>query len=294
MRLARFDDSRIGLVEGERVYDVTPALASMPALRWPAPPGDQLIAELGNLKEAFQRVRTRAEPLPLPQLKLLSPVATPSKIVAAPANYRAHIEVDAADRGVDVANIQAQLLAMDRPVDQLGLFLKSATSLVGPGEGVIIDWPGPQRRCDHEVEVAIVIGRKARHVPRAAALDYVAGYAIGLDITIRGTEDRSFRKSADTFSVVGPWLATPEEMANPLDSDFWITVNGQTRQRSSTKAITVGFAELIELASSVYTLYPGDIIMTGTPEGVGPIAPGDVLQAGCAGIGEMTVHVAKR
>jgi 2,4-didehydro-3-deoxy-L-rhamnonate hydrolase len=291
MRLARFDEDRLGLVEGDAVYDVTAALAGLPALRWPFPPGDQLIANLAGLDDALREARAGATAVPLKDVTLRSPVANPSKIIAAPANYRAHIEIDAADPNVDVTGVRAALLAMDRPVDKLGLFLKSSTSLAGAGDGITIDWPGPERRCDHEVEVAVVIGRTARHVSRADALDYVAGYAIGLDITIRGPEDRSFRKSADSFSVLGPWLATPDEIGDLFDTEFWITVNDEPRQRSSTRAITVDIPELIELASSVYTLYPGDIIMTGTPEGVGPIAPGDVVRAGCDGIGEMLLKV---
>lgn len=291
MRLARYDNDRLGLVEDDRIYDVTDALEALPQLRWPFPHGDQLIAELPRLKDVLARLRTRATARPLADVTLKSPVASPTKIIAAPANYRAHVELDTRDAEVDAGVHRAQLIGLDRPVDTYGLFLKASSSLVGAGEGVTIDWPGAERRCDHEVELAIIIGRTARHVAVEDAFDYVAGYSIGLDITIRGAEDRSFRKSADSFSVLGPWLATPDELIDPNDSEFWLTVNDAPRQRSSTSAITVGLAELIALASSVYTLYPGDIIMTGTPEGVGRINPGDTIRAGCAGIGEMSLAV---
>jgi len=201
------------------------------------------------------------------------------------------VELDTKDSAVDAGVHRAQMLGVDRPVDKFGLFLKASSALVGPAEGITIDWPGVERRCDHEVELAIVIGKIARHVSVERAFDYVAGYSIGLDITIRGAEDRSFRKSADSFAVLGPWLSTPDELADPTDTEFWLNVNEEPRQRSSTRAITVGLAELISLASSVYTLYPGDIIMTGTPEGVGPIKVGDAIHAGCVGIGEMSLQV---
>src|SRR3546814_9970966 len=105
-------------------------------------------------------------------------------------------------------------------------------------------------------------------------MSYIAGYSIGLDMTVRGTEDRSFRKSGDCFAVLGPWLTTADEIADPDDLLLSFSVNGEKRQEASTREMTVGVAELISFASHAYTLYPGDIIMTGTPAGVGPVAPG--------------------
>ena len=115
--------------------------------------------------------------------------------------------------------------------------------------------------------------------------------AIGLDITIRGTEDRSFRKSPDSYTVLGPWVVTADEIPNPGNLDLGITVNGEVRQKSNTKYMILGVPELIELASSFYTLYPGDIISTGTPEGVSPIVPGDTIVATIEKIGTMEVRV---
>jgi 2-keto-4-pentenoate hydratase/2-oxohepta-3-ene-1,7-dioic acid hydratase in catechol pathway len=135
------------------------------------------------------------------------------------------------------------------------------------------------------------MGKKGNNISRAEALNYVAGYAIALDITIRGTEDRSFRKSPDSYTVLGPWLVTADEIPNPGDLNLGISVNGEVRQRSNTKYLILGVAELIELASSFYTLYPGDIISTGTPEGVSPIVPGDQVVATIEKIGTMTVAV---
>jgi len=115
--------------------------------------------------------------------------------------------------------------------------------------------------------------------------------SIGLDITIRGTEDRSFRKSVDTHSVLGPWLVTADEISDPGDLDLEIAVNGEQRQKSNTSRLILGVPELIELASSFYTLYPGDVIFTGTPEGVSPIEAGDEIVATIEQIGTMRVRV---
>ena len=119
----------------------------------------------------------------------------------------------------------------------------------------------------------------------------MAGYAIGLDITIRGSEDRSFRKSPDSYSVLGPWLVTADEIPDPGTLDLEIAVNGERRQQSNTRYLILGVAELVELASSMYTLHPGDVIFTGTPEGVSPIEPGDRIVATIQSIGTMQVAV---
>jgi 2-keto-4-pentenoate hydratase/2-oxohepta-3-ene-1,7-dioic acid hydratase in catechol pathway len=149
----------------------------------------------------------------------------------------------------------------------------------------------PERRTDHEVELAFVIGTKARNVPRAGAIHYVAGYSVGLDISIRGSEDRSFRKSPDGYSVLGPWLVTADEIPDPGNLDLRLTVNGELRQQSNTRFMILGVPELVELASSFYTLYPGDIVFTGTPEGVSAIAAGDRIVATVERIGTMEVDV---
>jgi 2-keto-4-pentenoate hydratase/2-oxohepta-3-ene-1,7-dioic acid hydratase in catechol pathway len=146
-----------------------------------------------------------------------------------------------------------------------------------------------ERRTDHEVELAVVIGRRANRVSRREAMAHVAGYAIGLDISVRGPEDRSFRKSPDSYSVLGPWLVTADEVPDPGSLDLRIEVNGQTRQHSNTRHMILSVAELIELASSMYTLHPGDVIFTGTPEGVSPIVPGDAIVATIGSIGSMSV-----
>ena len=169
------------------------------------------------------------------------------------------------------------------------MFLKSASSLVGAGEGVAL--PPLDRRMDHEVELAAVIGREAYRVTRDRALAHVAGYAVGLDMSIRGTEDRSWRKSFDSATVLGPCLVTADEVGDPGDLDLSLAVNGATRQASNTRHLIFDLPRLIEYASATYRLYPGDVILTGTPEGVGPVSPGDVMSAEVERVGQMTVAV---
>jgi 2-keto-4-pentenoate hydratase/2-oxohepta-3-ene-1,7-dioic acid hydratase in catechol pathway len=149
----------------------------------------------------------------------------------------------------------------------------------------------PERRNDHEAELVVVIGARARNVPAAEAMKYVAAYCSGLDMTTRGPEERSLRKSVDSYCVVGPWLVTADELTDPHALDFWLTVNGEPRQKANTRDLIIGIRELIAFASSFYTLEPGDLLFTGTPEGVAPVLPGDVIVTEFAGIGRMTVAV---
>lgn len=162
------------------------------------------------------------------------------------------------------------------------------------GAGETIELIHLDRRNDHEIELAVIIGKPTRDVSAANALSHVAGYCIGLDITIRGPEERSFRKSPDSYTVLGPWLVTADELKDPSHLAFTITVNGEIRQDANSDDLVLGVPELIELASSFYTLHPGDVILTGTPQGVGPVRPGDVLLAKMDKIGEMRVNVGTR
>ena len=284
MKLCRFGEGRLGLVEGSNVRDVTAALDVLPAYRYPLPTHDVLIANLDKVTERVRAIAASGPRLPLAGLKLLSPVANPGKVIAAPVNYQKHLDEVKGDVQLH-QNTQTHTIT----IQKAGLFLKATSSLVGPGEGIALRFL--DRRNDHEVELALVIGKEANNVPASEALQYVAGYAIGLDITIRGTEDRSFRKSPDSYTVLGPWLVTADEISNPGDLDLGITVNDEVRQKSNTKYMILGVPELIELASSFYTLYPGDIISTGTPEGVSPIVPGDAIVATIDKIGSMEVKV---
>jgi 2-keto-4-pentenoate hydratase/2-oxohepta-3-ene-1,7-dioic acid hydratase in catechol pathway len=284
MKLCRFDNNRLGVVEGETVKDVTAALDVLPHVRYPLPWHDPLIANLASVAVRAQTLAATAAAVPLASVRLLSPVANPGKLIAAPVNYQKHLDEVRGDSQIHHGNVAHTIT-----IHSAGLFLKASSSLVGPGEGVALR--KLDRRTDHEVELAVVIGKEAGNVAAANALEYVAGYAIGLDITIRGSEDRSFRKSPDSYSVLGPWLVTADEIPDPGSLDLQIAVNGEQRQKSNTRYLILGVAELVELASSFYTLYPGDVIYTGTPEGVSPIEPGDRIVATIQRIGTMEVAV---
>lgn len=283
MKICRFDDDRLGLVEGSEVLDVTEALATIPPPKWPYRHGDALITHLPAVLEKAKALAGRAARRPLFAVRLRPPVANPSKIVNAPINYQAHIDEAKRDQGI----------AHGREIKTIadwGLFLKSPSSLAGAGDGIKLRFR--ERRNDHEVELAVVIGREANRVDRATALDYVCGYSIGLDMTLRGPELPSFRKSIDTYSVLAPWLVTRDEVPDPGNLELWLTVNGEPRQRSNTSRMVYDVPRLIEYATSFYTLYPGDLIFSGTPEGVGPVKPGDEIRAGIERIGEFAIHVA--
>ena len=285
MRLCRFGENRLGLVDAGVVRDVTAALDVLPGYRYPLPNFDPLIANLEEVKARVDAVAAN-DTIPLSSVKLLSPVANPGKIVCAPVNYQKHLEEVRDDAALHHNNT-----ATTAPIHTAGLFLKATSALVGPGEGIALR--KLDRRNDHEVELAVIIGKTGSNIARSDAFEYVAGYAIGLDITIRGPEERSLRKSPDSYAVLGPYLVTRDEIPNPGDLNLRIAVNGEERQNSNTRYLILGVPELIEYASSFYTLSPGDVIITGTPEGVSPIQPGDVITACIEKIGTMEVKVRK-
>jgi len=282
MRLCRFGDNRLGLVRSDAVADVTAALEVLPAHRYPLPRHDPLIAHLAELRTGIAAAAERAKSIPLTGLGLFSPIANPGKIVAAPVNYKKHLEEARADAAI---HHQKQV----EEIQKIGLFLKAPSSVVGPSEGIAVRHA--DRRTDHEIELAVVIGSRADRVAKERAFDHVAGYCIGFDITVRGPEERSLRKSIDGYTVLGPWFVTADEVSDPAALDLELKVNGETRQRANTRDLIIPIPELIAFASSFYTLMPGDVLLTGTPEGVGPIAPGDVLDASISGIGAMQVRV---
>jgi 2-keto-4-pentenoate hydratase/2-oxohepta-3-ene-1,7-dioic acid hydratase in catechol pathway len=282
MKICRYDDGRVGLVQDDAVRDVTPVLEELGRFGYPLPEYDPFIARLDTLKPKIDSLARNAKPIPIEAVKLLAPVANPGKIIAAPVNYAKHLQEALADKGIHHGNLVNE-------IHKAGMFLKATSAVVGPGEGVKL--VHTDRRNDHEVELALVIGRTAKNVSAAAALDYIAGYCIGLDMTIRGPEERSLRKSPDSYCVLGPWLTTPDEVGDPGSLQVSITVNGEPRQDASTSDLILGVGELIAWGSSFYTLHPGDVILTGTPQGVGPVRPGDTMHARIERIGAMQVRV---
>jgi len=181
------------------------------------------------------------------------------------------------------------------------VFFKSTTSLVGPNDDLVI--PRNATKVDWEVELAVVIGKRASYVPKEKALDHVAGYVLHNDYS-----ERSFQlerggqwvkgKSADTFAPLGPFLATPEELTNVKDLRMWLKVNGDLRQNSSTANMIFDVATLVSYVSEFMTLLPGDVISTGTPAGVGLgmkpptyLKAGDVVELGIDGLGKSRQQV---
>lgn len=283
MRICRFNGGRLGLVKGDQVIDVTPVLALIAPQSYPLPQKDLLIEALPQLRGAIELEAKKGASHALASVRFETPVANPGKIIGAPINYKAHVEESKTDAGIGHGrNITS--------IGDWGMFLKAGSSLIGCSDDIVLRFP--ERRNDHEVELGVVIGKQGNQIAAANAMDYIAGYTVALDMTLRGPEFQCFRKSIDSYSVIGPWLVTADEVANPNDLDLWLTVNDEPRQKSNTSYLVYDIARLIEFASSFYTLMPGDIIMTGTPEGVGPIKPGDVIEACVESIGQFSIRVA--
>lgn len=212
-------------------------------------------------------------PIPLADVTVLPPVPDPSKIVAAPVNYVDH---------------QAEM-NQSTHIDGLGVFLKAPSSLVG--HGATIRLPYTDRRFDQEGELAFVVGRTARGVAAADADEHILGYCCLLDITMRGGEDRSTRKSFDTFTPMGPWLATRDEVGPVADLRLTCSVGGVLRQDADLRDLIWGVPALLEYVSSVMTLHPGDVVSTGTPAGVGQIEDGDRVRVTITRVGSLEVGV---
>ncbi len=207
--------------------------------------------------------------------RLLAPI-TPSKIVAIGLNYKDH------------AAEQKKAL----PAEPM-LFIKPSTAVIGPGEPIRL--PSGVGRIDYESEVAVVIGRRASRVPRDRALDYVLGYTCANDVTAREMQNRGYQyshvKGYDTFAPLGPAIAVGLDPTT-IPVQGW--QNGQMKQNSTTAQLIFTVADLIAYVSAVMTLLPGDVISTGTPSGIGPLAAGDVFTVRVPGIGELTNPVENR
>ena len=260
MRLVSYDDGRAGCLAGDQVIPL---------------PGTTMREVIASWDAGELRVPPDEDGIPLSDVRLRVPVADPSKIIAAPVNYRDH---------------QAEM-NVDAQVGALGFFLKAPSSLLDPGG--TIQLPYHDRRFDQEGELALVIGRTARRVSEQDALSYVFGYTGLLDITMRGGEDRSNRKSFDTFTPMGPVLVTADEFGDPGDVELRCWVSGKLRQKASTRDLIWDVARLVCYASSVTTLHPGDVITTGTPAGVGPLTAGDTIRLELSRLGfDLTASVA--
>ena len=282
MKLVTFaldEKTRLGVLREDRIVDLAEASGG----RLPA----DMLALLQQGEPALELAReiaaNAASGPALAQVELLAPVPNPSKVVAIGLNYMDHC------REQNIEPPQAPMI-----------FAKFPTAVVGPG--AVIRWdPALTRQVDYEAELAVVMGRTARRVSAAQALDYVAGYMNCNDVSARDLQfgDRQWvrGKSLDTFCPLGPWLVTRDEVPDPHALSIRCTVNGTVMQDSTTAEMIFDVPQLIEFASQAFTLLPGDVIATGTPDGVGVfrspqifLKEGDVVTVEVEGLGELTNH----
>jgi 2-keto-4-pentenoate hydratase/2-oxohepta-3-ene-1,7-dioic acid hydratase in catechol pathway len=230
--------------------------------------------------------KIKAETLPLvkgdPRLGV--PYVGISKFVAIGLNYADHAR-------------EANMAIPPEPI----VFMKATTSITGPNDKVIA--PRNSTKLDWEVELGVVICKKAQYVPEDKALDYVAGYCVVNDVSERAFQLQSSQwdkgKGCDTFGPIGPWLVTTDEIRDPQNLDMWLDVNGRRMQKGNTRTMIFGVAKLVSYCSQYMTLLPGDILTTGTPPGVGMgmkpepvfLKPGDVMNLGIQGLGEQRQDV---
>jgi 2-keto-4-pentenoate hydratase/2-oxohepta-3-ene-1,7-dioic acid hydratase in catechol pathway len=236
---------------------------------------------------SLERLRmTTLEDLPLvpPDVRLGPCVGSTGKFVCIGLNYADHVSES----------------GMSTPSEPI-VFMKATSCICGPNDNV--ELPRGSLKSDWEVELGVVIGSKAKYIPQSDALSYVAGFCVVNDLSERafqleGTGQWVKGKSADTFGPIGPWLVTSDEIPDPQKLKLWLDVNGHMYQNGSTQTMIFGVAHLVSYLSEFMTLYPGDIISTGTPPGVGLgqkppryLRAGDVIRLGIDGLGEQQQHV---
>ncbi|MDB5854269.1 MAG: fumarylacetoacetate hydrolase [Herminiimonas sp.] len=272
MKLFRFNQGRIGVGIGDEAWDITDALGIDVAM-WPPVQMVQLIADFDRRMKDITS-HPKAKRVDLASVRLEVPIEWPNKLLAYPVNYIKH----------------GQEMNSKNRADLNGFFMKANSSLSGPNDPIVLpDLPG--REIHHECELGIVIGQGGRNISREDAFKHVFGYACLIDMVVRGSEERVMRKSYDSFCPFGPWIVTADEVPDPTNLQARLWVNGELRQNANTRDLIVDIPGMIELASRVATLYPGDIIATGTPEGVGPVKRGDRVRIAIEHVGEMTLDV---
>jgi len=273
------DSARLGALRDDRVIDLAEASGG----RLPA----DMLAFLQRGEPAMEEARgvvsSATSALTLSEVTLLAPIRNPSKIVAIGLNYMDHCREQNRE-----------------PPEMPVIFAKFPTAVVGPGAAIRWD-PALTGQVDYEAELAVVMGRTARHVSAAEALDYVAGYACCNDVSARDLQFGDGQwvrgKSLDTFCPLGPWLVTRDEVPDPHNLAISCTVNGEILQDSSTAELVFRVPQLVEFISRAFTLLPGDVIATGTPGGVGVfrspqvfLQDGDVVTIRVEGLGALTNH----
>lgn len=290
MKLALFNGNKLGVVTpgmNDQIVDVTDALP------WPHDP-DPLTAgwwralcrDFDQVRPALERAAATGVAHQIVESSLQAPVLGPSKIVAAASNYREHV--------AEMHDVQQRTLGQVEPwMMEFDVFLKASSSIVGPGADIVLPTQvlTAGQEIHHESELVVVMGSGGKNIPAESALEHVLGFTTGLDITVRSPADRSRRKSYDSFSPVGPWIVTRDEVGDGSGLDILLTADGEVRQSVNTDDLIVSVPQIIAYASSVMTLLPGDLLFTGAPPGVGPIALGEELHMRIERIGEMRVQV---
>jgi len=281
LKITRFDGGHIGVVKDDKIYDVSAACGVDPG-EWPPVGIVKVIGSWETFRPKIEAAVNAGTGKPLSSVKLQTPDPWPNKLLALPSNFRDHHE-----------EMRGRSYATPGGVtdEAAGFFMKANSSMIGASEAIAVPADKPDREFHHECEMAIVIGKRGRHVPVEKALDYVFGYACLIDVTMRGKEERVMRKSYETFCPVGPWITTADEVGDPFGLKMQLWVNGQLRQHSTPGMMIVGIREAIAMSSAVTTLEPGDIIASGTMAGVGPLKPGDEVVIEIDRVGKMTLPV---
>lgn len=284
MKIALFNDLRPGVVIDDQIHDLTPLL---PGWR-PEDPAfvPRFLAALEPLAPAIRALVAAEEPVALDSVTLRAPSPNPGQVLAAPLNFQAHRD-----------EMAGPLTAGAGTANELGFFLKSSRSVADPSEPVLLP-DLPDRRIDFEAEVAVIIGKTARAVAPEEAMACVAGYTLLLDMTLRMTEterqERTQRKSYATFTPMGPWMTTADEVPDPGAITVRAWRNDELRQDASLRDLIVDVPELISRASHVLPLEPGDVYATGSPAGVGQVRPGDVVRVEAPLLGDLSITMATR
>src|SRR5258707_14970580 len=291
MKICHYNEGLAGAVWGERLYPTGHGLVQGGHLN----PGHSMleVTELrGNEPAAMKCARFALQsgsPLPLAQAKLLAPILNPPAIWAAAANYKAH----QAEMREKMGSSDRSSLSKDELMAEF--FLKPVSSIIGPGDTVVL--PKISRDVDFECELCAVIGKTARHVSEEQALDHVFGYTICWDFSQRDPlgrgrqNQRNIRKGFDTFTGLGPWIVTRDEIDDPQNLAIRVEQNGKLAMSAHTADMILALRQDIRFLSGVTTLKAGVLITTGTPAGVAKLADGDHLKGSIEKIGEIEVQV---
>lgn len=258
---------------GDQIADVTDVLG-IDTAEFPPLGMVRVIADFDTYAPKLEEAAKTAPKYDISAVKLLTPIPWPNKVIAYPVNYHDH----------------GREMQADYRATHQGFFLKPNSSLSGAGEPVVLP-DLPTREVHHECELGIVIGKGGRNIPRENWAEHVFGYACLLDMVVRGREERVARKAYDTFCPVGPWIVTADEVGPSDNLEMKLWVNDELRQHANTRDLVLDIPGMVEMASAVMTLYPGDIIATGTPAGVGQVKPGDIIRIRIDRVGEMSVPV---